>query len=108
MKVTNIKVNCDKCNQIFKFKPKMIKEENITNTVVRMYYKCPKCRHKYIVGYKDEEIQKNIEYIQNTVQELKTRNDLTPEETDKYSKEFKELKDRNIELDSRYKAIYGR
>lgn len=108
IKRSNLKAICDECKLEFKFKSKMIKEEKVTDSVARMYYKCPNCRHKYIVGYKDKEIQDNINYIQTTVQVLKNRKDLTPMDADKYSKEFRELQERNIELNNRYKAIYGR
>ncbi len=108
----HLKAICDECNSNFKLKSKMIKEEKVTDSVLRMYYKCPKCKHKYIVGYKDEEIDNNIEEIQRIREAAKNIHKISIEDVQSAANQYAEhcdiLKQRNRELNSRYKAIYGR
>ena len=99
-----MKIICDKCNKKFEHTKIKLKETKITDNITQIYYKCPKCKFKYVVGYKDNEIRENIKRIKNLKGEF-LRKQLTVEE---YEKGYKDIIERNNSLNARYKALYGR
>ena len=58
-----MKIICDKCNKKFEHTKIKLKETKITDNITQIYYKCPKCKFKHVVGYKDNEIRENIKRI---------------------------------------------
>lgn len=107
MEVKHIKVICDYCKKDFKLKAKMIKEKKITDEVVKISYKCPKCGHPFVVGYKDKEINENIKLMNDISIEIRDKHKWEPLELDNLLKRFNNLKQRNLELNARYKAIFN-
>ncbi len=106
-RVTNMNVVCDKCKHEFKVKPNRIKTKYITDDVEKMYFKCPKCKDEYIVGYRDSEVRDNIERIVAIVDEInQNRVKYTLQAIESLQREYGELKDRNMELSNRYKALF--
>lgn len=90
---------CDNCNKEFKLTKIKLKEKKVTNEISKIYYKCPKCKHEYIVSYKDKEVRENIEVIKMLSYEL-INGDRTA------VLKIQNLKDRNLELSNRYKALF--
>ncbi len=106
-RVTNMNVVCDKCKHEFKVKPNRIKTKYITDDVEKMYFKCPTCKEEYIVGYRDSEVRDNIERIVTIVDDInQNRSKYSIKEIESVQKEYGELKDRNMELSNRYKALF--
>ncbi|BCZ46935.1 hypothetical protein psyc5s11_30020 [Clostridium gelidum] len=99
-------VKCDECDHSFKLKPKILKTEIVGESVERSYFCCPKCTHKFIVMYQDQEFKNNLnemEQIRSKASELRV-NDL------RYVRllnEYTRLQQRNLELSKQYKKIYG-
>lgn len=99
-----MKVICDDCKKDFVVKKKLIKSENLFNSVERTYFCCPKCRKRYVISYVDKEIKENIKNLKELKGKL-LRKELTVEE---YEREHKDILSRNNSLNNRYKALYGR
>lgn len=100
-------VKCDECNHEFKLKPKIVKVEKINDEgVERHYFLCPKCNHRYIIMYQDQEYRDNLkemEIIRQKASELRTydmRYDRLLDQHNRYS-------NRNMEISKKYKQIYG-
>lgn len=94
-----MKLMCDNCDKEFKFSKIKLKEKNITNEISKIYYKCPLCKFEYIVSYKDKEVRENIKAINILYQEA-VKGDKTA------LIKIQNLKERNIELSNRYKALF--
>lgn len=107
MDIKHIKVKCDHCEKDFKLKQKMIKEKKITDEIIRITYKCPCCKVDYSVGYKDKEINENIEAMGKISEEIRSNDKWEPMELENLRIRFNNLKQRNLELNARYKDIFG-
>lgn len=106
---TNMSVSCDKCSYEFKVKPGKVRTKFITNEIEKMYFKCPKCRKEYIVAYRDKEVLNNTIRIHSITRQIRQgQGKLSEYEFEALQNEFEGLKQRNLELSNRYKAIYGR
>lgn len=67
----------------------------------------PKCKHKFIVMYKDEEIEENLKEINNIkikMQELLREK----RDVEKLMQQHKKLQCKNLEISEKYKNLYGR
>lgn len=106
--INHIKTKCDYCGKEFKLKAKMIKEKKVTDQVTKLSFKCPKCKGDFAVSYKDKEINENIELMNKISEEIKKKDKWEPMELDNLLTRFNNLKQRNLELSSRYKAIFGK
>lgn len=107
MKAKHIKIKCDHCGKEFKLKAKMIKEKKITDEVTKLFFKCPRCKFDFIVSYKDKEIEENIKIMNNISEEIRDKEKFEPMELDTLMKKINNLKQRNLELNSRYKMLFG-
>ncbi|GAA0825297.1 hypothetical protein [Clostridium tertium] len=104
----NIKTYCDLCKKSFKIKAKMLKETKVTNEVTKLSFKCPHCKHEFVVIYKDNEVEENIKIMNDIAEEIKNKDKFEPMELDTLTERFNKLKHRNLELSSSYKVLYGR
>lgn len=108
IKVTkHIKIKCDYCGKQFKLKAKMIREKKITDEITKLSFKCPKCKGDFAVSYKDKEINENIKIMNDIAEEIKNKDKFEPMELDTLTEKFNKLKQRNLEVSNRYKAIFG-
>lgn len=107
MNIKYIKTYCDLCKKSFKIKPKMIKEIKLTNEVTKLSFKCPHCKHEFVVSYKDNEVEENIKIMNGIAEEIKNKNKFEPMELETLTEKFNKLKQRNLEVSNRYKAIFG-
>lgn len=94
-----MKITCDYCNQDFKLSKIKLKERKITKEISKLSYKCPKCKHEYIVSYRDNEVRENIKRIKSLSYEL-ANGDRTA------TLKIQNLKERNLELSNRYKVLF--
>ncbi|BDR66732.1 hypothetical protein K144313037_p20060 (plasmid) [Clostridium tetani] len=100
-------VTCDKCNKDFKLKQSRLKTEIVAEGIERTYFKCPKCKHKFIVMYKDKEIEENLKEMDSMkVQVQKLINE--KKDTKKLMERYEELYYRNLDISEIYKSLYGR
>ncbi|MBU3171351.1 hypothetical protein [Clostridium estertheticum] len=99
-------VDCDECNHKFKLKPSITKTEKIGEEVERTYFKCPKCKHKFIVVYKDKEFNNNLIEM-DKLRERATGLSLSNEIFKKLMNSYNKLHGRNLEISNTYKKIYG-
>ncbi|BFN04375.1 hypothetical protein [Clostridium tetani] len=100
-------VTCDKCGKDFKLKQNRLKIEIVKENIERTYFKCPKCKHKFIVMYKDQEIKENLKKMDNIkVQIQKSINE--KKNTKKLIGRYEELYYSNLEISEKYKSLYGR
>lgn len=105
--VTNMKTICDNCSKEFKTKPSKVKTKFITDDIEKMYFKCPHCKTEYIIGYRNSEVRENISRILEIVESVnKGQGNLTEAQFSKLYSEYEELKDRNMELSNKCKAIF--
>lgn len=93
-----MKIVCNNCNKGFSPNKVKVKERKVTDGITELYYKCPKCKFKYTITYQDEEVRQNIKRIKE-LQENANKDDLS------IFLKIKNLKDRNLELSNRYKAL---
>ena len=99
-------VDCDECKHKFKLKPSIVKTEKVGEEVERTYFKCPKCKRKFIVVYKDKEFNNNLikmDNIRKKATKLSANNEDIKESINLQNK----LHERNLEISSIYKKIYG-
>lgn len=99
-------VTCDECKHKFKLKPSKIKIEKVTEEVERTYFVCPKCKHRFIVIYKDKELNDNLikmESIRKKAGKLNPKKKEFKELLDKYN----ELYERNLKISNQYRKVYG-
>lgn len=94
-----MKIICDKCNKKFEHTKIKLKETKITDNITQIYYKCPKCKFKYVVGYKDNEIRENIKRIKKLSSEALNYDK-------EVLKKIRNLKGRNMELNYRYMSLF--
>lgn len=94
-----MKIKCDNCTHEFKLSKVKLKERKVTKEISKMSFKCPKCKYEYIVSYQDKEVKENIKRIKFLTNELKN-GDNTAE------LKIKNLKERNLDLSNRYKALF--
>lgn len=94
-----MKIICDYCNNEIKPTKIKLKERKVTNEITKVSYKCPKCKREYIVAYKDEEVRENIKRIKILSYQL-VNGDRTA------ALKIQNLKERNLELSNRYKALF--
>lgn len=94
-----MKIICDKCNKKFEHTKIKLKETKITDNITQIYYKCPKCKFKYVVGYKDNEIRENIKRIKKLSSEALNGDK-------EVLKKIRNLKERNMELNYRYMGLF--
>lgn len=97
-----MKVICDSCKKEFEIKKRMIRTEKVAGAIERSYFRCSKCKKKYVVNYSDPEIKANIKRIK----ELKGEHLRKEIDSETFIKKFNNLRERNIELSNRYKALY--
>lgn len=97
-----MKIICNECKKNFKLKK--LKAENITDEIKRIYFICPKCKHKYIVSYIDKEIEENIKRIKELDREaINTTDDV---DIVNLIKKRNNLKQRNLEKSERYMSLF--
>ncbi|EQB3101459.1 hypothetical protein ACYIU4_002822 [Clostridium botulinum] len=100
-------VTCDNCEEEFKLKQNRIRIETIEEEIERTYFKCPNCKHKFIIMFKDKEVKENLkemDKIKLKIQEsLKNKKDVG-NFIDKYEK----LYYRNLEISDKYKSLYDK
>lgn len=101
----NLKIYCDKCRFKFKLKPKNIHTESVTEKVERSYFKCPKCREKYIISYSDDEMKENISRMKELQLEIE-KDKFEPNELEALRIKLTNLHQRNIDIDNKYKVIF--
>lgn len=99
-----MKIICDECKKTFKANKIKLKTENITDEIKRIYYYCPKCKYKYVVGFKDKEIEENIERIKELDREAINTTDNA--DIVNLIKKRDNLKQRNIEKSNRYMSLF--
>ena len=99
-------VTCDECNHKFKLKPKIMKVKNVAEGIEKHYFLCAKCKHQYVVMYKDQEFKNNLnemEIIRSLLSKLETTN----EEVKPLMNKYDILYNRNLEISKGYKKLYG-
>ncbi len=100
-------IYCDECKHEFKFKPKIIKVKVFKDSgVERHYFQCPKCKHSYLVVYKDQEFKDNVkemEIIHQKASELRENDPRYERLMDQHSR----LHQRNLQISEGYKRVYG-
>jgi len=105
--VKNPIVTCDKCNKEFKLKQSRLKTKIVAEGIERSYFKCPECKHKFIIMYKDKEIKENLKEMDNIkiqIQELLK----SDKSTENLIEQYEKLYYRNLDISENYKSLYGR
>lgn len=92
---------CDECHQKFISKQIKIEEEWLDDnkTIVRQYYLCPICKHKYVIAVMDEEVRKLIEQYRAYCKKQRVLNKKSVVASKLNEKKIKELK-KEIKLKS--------
>lgn len=101
--VKAIKIVCDECKKAFKFKRVRLKYKAINDDVERLYYKCPHCNKKYNAGFKNKEINCNLERMKEISNDIK----INPKRSEELMIKWNNLKERNIEIMNSLTALYG-
>lgn len=94
-----MKLICDNCNKEFKLSRVKLKKKKVSDEIIKIFYRCPKCKCEYIVAYQDEEVRENIKRIKELSYQL-VNGDRTA------VLKIQNLKERNLELSNRYKALF--
>ena len=94
-----MKLICDNCNKEFKLSRVKLKKKKVTNEIIKIFYRCPKCKCEYIVAYQDEEVRENIKRIKELSYDAVKGDNTAVIKIDN-------LKKRNLELSNRYKALF--
>ena len=68
------------------------------------YYTCPKCKHKYVISYEDDEIRENIKRIKELDREAASVTDNN--EIVNLMKKRNNLKNRNLEKSNQYMVVF--
>lgn len=108
MKNKKVKTVCDECGKQFILKPSMVKEINIDNSTIKIFFICPKCKKEYLVGYKNQEIINNNQEINKILAEIKGKYKFEPDELNTLVNKIEKLRVRNNQINGILKAIYGR
>lgn len=99
-------VKCDECDNNFKLKPKIMKVTKVSKDIEKHFFLCPKCRHEYVVIYKDQEFKVNLNLIE--IIRLQASNfKIDSEDYKSLLNEYEKLCKRNLEISRQYKKIYG-
>ena len=99
-----MKIQCNECEAVCKSSRVKIRKEKITNSIIRYYYTCPKCKFKYVISYEDDEIRENIKRIKELDREAANATDNN--EIVNLMKKRNNLKNRNIEKSNQYMIIF--
>ena len=99
-----MKIECNKCETVFKSSRIKIRNEKITNSIIRYYYTCPKCKFKYVISYEDDEIRENIKRIKELDREAANATDNN--EIVNLMKKRNNLKNRNLEKSDQYMVVF--
>ena len=99
------KIVCDLCEKEFKLTQNKIKTVKVTEDISKMYFKCSKCKHEYLIAYQNREMQDNTKEIQRLYEESKKK-ELTFEDLEEINKKAEDLKNRNIELNARFIKLF--
>ena len=99
-----MKIQCNECGAIFKNTRIKIRKEKITNSIIRYYYTCPKCKFKYVISYEDDEIRENIKRIKELDREAASVTDNN--EIVNLMKKRNNLKNRNLEKSNQYMVVF--
>ena len=99
------KIVCDLCEKEFKLTQNKIKTVKVTEDISKMYFKCPKCKHEYLIAYQNREMQDNAKEIQRLYEESKKK-ELTFQDLEEINKKAEDLKNRNIELNARFIKLF--
>ena len=99
-----MKIQCNECGAIFKNTRIKIRKEKITNSIIRYYYTCPKCKFKYVISYEDDEIRENIKRIKELDREAANATDNN--EIVNLMKKRNNLKNRNLEKSDQYMVVF--
>lgn len=100
----NMKIMCDECETVFKSSKIKIRKKKITKQIIQYYYTCPKCKHKFVISYEDDEIRENIKRIKELDKEAINITDNN--EIVNIMKKRNNLKNRNIEKSNQYMIIF--
>lgn len=101
--VQSMKVNCEGCNKSFKLKSIKLKYKTVKDDIQRLYYKCPHCKSKYTVGFKNDEINSNLERMKEISKEIKEN----PRSSEELMLKWNNLKARNLEIMNYLTELYG-
>lgn len=99
-----MKIECNKCETVFKSSRIKIRKEKITDKIIRYYYTCPKCKFKYVISYEDDEIRENIKRIKELDREAASVTDNN--EIVNLMKKRNNLKNRNLEKSNQYMVVF--
>ena len=99
-----MKIQCNEWGAIFKNTRIKIRKEKITNSIIRYYYTCPKCKFKYVISYEDDEIRENIKRIKELDREAASVTDNN--EIVNLKKKRNNLKNRNLEKSDQYMVVF--
>ena len=99
-----MKIQCNECEAVFKSSRIKIRKEKITNSIIRYYYTCPKCKFKYVISYEDDEIRENIKRIKELDREAANVTDNN--EIVNLMKKRNNLKNRNLEKSDQYMVVF--
>ena len=99
------KIVCDLCEKEFKLTQNKIKTVKVTEDISKMYFKCPKCKHEYLIAYQNREMQDNAKEIQRLYEESKKK-EPTFQDLEEINKKAEDLKNRNIELNARFIKLF--
>lgn len=108
MKNKKVKTVCNDCGKVFILKPFMVIEQKLDSSTTKIFFKCPKCKKEYLVGYKNREIINNNQKINEILEEIKGKYKFEPEELNTLVNKIERLRVRNNEINGILKAIYGR
>lgn len=100
-------VTCDECEKEFKLKQSRIKVEVVAEEIEKSYFRCPKCKHKFIIMYKDREVKENLKEMDNIkiqIQELLKNH----KNVECLIEQYEKLYYRNLDISENYKSLYER
>lgn len=100
------KVKCDKCNHKFRLKSKIIKRANVIKDIEKHYFLCPKCKHQYVIVYKNQEFKENLKQIE-IIESQASKLEIDSENYRVLLNRYEKLYKRNLEISKTYKFIYG-
>ena len=99
-----MKITCDECEAVFKSSRIKIRKKKITKQIIQYYYTCPKCKHKFVISYEDNEIRENIKRIKELDREAASATDNN--EIVNLMKKRNNLKNRNLEKSDQYMVVF--
>ena len=99
-----MKIMCDECEVVFKSSRIKIRKKKITKQIIQYYYTCPKCKHKFVISYEDDEIRDNIKRIKEHDREAANATDNN--EIVNLMKKRNNLKNRNLEKSDQYMVVF--